>query len=123
MTNLAIGIGGVLIVLGLGAYLGSESRSVTALIPAFLGVLYLVAGLLSRQVKWHKHAMHAAAVVALLGLFGTFSGLLALPQLFAGTSERPLAVLVQSVTAVLSLIFLIFAVRSFVTARQQRKSA
>lgn len=123
MTNLAIGIGGVLIVLGLGAYLGSETRSVTALIPAFLGILYLVAGILSRQTKWHKHAMHAAAVVALLGLFGSFSGLLALPQLFAGTAALPMAVLAQSVTAILSLIFLIFAIRSFITARQQRKTA
>jgi hypothetical protein len=123
MTNLAIGIGGVLIVLGLGAYLGSESRSFTALIPAFLGALYLAAGLLARQAKWHKHAMHAAAVIALLGFFGTLSGVTALPQLFAGTAERPLAVLVQSVTAVLSLIFLIFAIRSFVAARQQRKAA
>jgi uncharacterized membrane protein len=123
MTNLAIGIGGVLIVLGLGAYLGSETRSVTALIPAFLGILYLAAGFLSRQPKWHKHAMHGAAVIALLGLFGSFSGLLQLPQLFAGTAALPMAVLAQSVTAILSLIFLIFAIRSFITARQQRKTA
>lgn len=123
MTNLAIGIGSVLIVLGLSAYLGSESRSFTALIPAILGALFVAAGALGRQAKWHKHAMHAATVIAALGFVGSFGGIAQLPALVGGTAERPLAVLAQSVTAILSLVFIVFAVRSFIAARQARKTA
>lgn len=116
-------IGGILIALGLGAYLFSDSRSFTALIPAILGALYLVAGLLSRKAGWHKHAMHGAAAVALLAFLGTVSGLFQLPALLAGTAARPVAVVVQAITAVLSLVFLVLAVRSFVAARRGRATS
>jgi hypothetical protein len=65
--------------------------------------------------------MHFAAFVALLGLAGSASGLLKIGQYFAGTAERPAAVLAQSVMAVLLLIYVVMAVRSFIAARAARR--
>jgi lysylphosphatidylglycerol synthetase-like protein (DUF2156 family) len=123
MPTLAIVFGLILDALGLGAYFFSEAKSVTALIPAFFGTTILLCGIIG--TKFHKARMHVMHVAALVGLLGTLGGLgMGLPKvgaLLAGTAERPMAVTMQIVMGVVSLVFLALCVKSFVDARILKK--
>jgi hypothetical protein len=123
MPTLALVTGGVLVAIGLGTYLGTGSHAPTALIPAALGVLIAIAGLLARNPRLRMHAMHVAVLVALLGVLGCIPGVLRLPALLGGTAERPVAVMAQLITFVVCLAFVVSAVRSFIEARRSRESA
>lgn len=124
MAGLTIGIGVILTLLGVIGYFASGGTSVTALIPTAFGVLFIILGLVARNQARRKHAMHGAAVLALVGFVATFSGALKAFTLIAGGSvERPQAVVAQGVMALLCLVFLIFAVRSFIRARRAPKDA
>ena len=123
MPTLALVTGGVLVAIGLGTYLGTGSQAPTALIPAALGVLIAIAGLLARNPRLRMHAMHVAVLVALLGVLGCIPGVLRLPALLGGTAERPVAVMAQLITFVICLAFVVSAVRSFIEARRSRESA
>lgn len=68
----AIFSGLVLIARSLVTYFASESRSFTAFIPAIFGAIMTLFGLIGRKESARKHAMHGAAVIALLGLLGGF---------------------------------------------------
>ena len=107
-----------LIALGLVAYIGTGSAHVTALIPAFFGAVFLICAVLASNPKLKKHVMHVAVLLALIGVFGTAKGLLNLPALLSGAElERPAAVAAQAVMAVLSILFIVLAVKSFINAR------
>lgn len=134
MAKITIGLGVLLISIGLYAYLvlaapagdGAEAggRSLTALIPAFLGLPLAVLGAVALRPGARKHAMHAAAMVGLLGLMGTVPGLLKLPALLSGGElDRPSAVAVQSIVAGLCAVFLVLCVRSFIAARRAAASS
>ena len=64
--------------------------------------------------------MHAAAGFAVLGLAGTAKSFLSVPTLFSDPDslERPVATGVQAVMGVLSIVFIILCVRSFIAARR-----
>ncbi len=123
MPTLALLVGVVLVAIGLGAYVGTGAHAPTALIPAGLGVLIAVAGLIARNPRLRMHAMHAAVLVALLGVLGCIPGVLRLPALLGGTAERPVAVVTQLITFAVCLAFVVSAVRSFIEARRSRASA
>ena len=55
----------ILIVLGLAAYFLTGRVSVTALIPAFFGAVFVILALVARNEPARKHAMHAAVALAL----------------------------------------------------------
>lgn len=121
MAKLSIVYGVVFILMGLYSYFGISSESVTALIPAFFGVPMLIFGWLGLNEKYLKHAMHGAAVLTLLGFAGTVGGLIKFFKMLGGAEmERPAAVTVQAIMAILCLIFLVFAVKSFIDARKNR---
>jgi hypothetical protein len=123
MPVLAIVYAVLLIVLGIGGYVLTGAASVTALIPAFLGGAVLIAGLTALNDRYRKHAMHAAALLALIGLAGTAPGLAKLFSLIAGGElERPEAVISQSIMALLSLAFFGLCLKSFLDARRARRS-
>jgi hypothetical protein len=114
----------LLIAVGLGGFVGSGLQAPTALIPAALGVLLAVCAVVARNPKARMHAMHVAVLLALVGLFGSLRGVLQLPALLAGQPVlRPLAVVAQSVTAVLCLAYVVVAVRSFIQARRARATS
>jgi hypothetical protein len=119
-ASLTVGL--VLIVLSLAFYLATGGASATALIPIAFGLPLALLGLMARRrPEVRKHAMHAAAAIALLGFLGTLRGLLALPRLLGGgVVERPTAVVAQSLVAVSCAVFVVLAVRSFVNARRAR---
>ena len=112
----------IYIALGLGGYFLTGAVHKTALIPAAIGVILLVLGLLGSNEKLRMHVMHAALLIGLLALLGTASSLLKLPSAIDGTALRPGAVFAQAATAVLSVIYLGVGVRSFIAARRARSA-
>ena len=120
MASTTIALGVVLIVLGLAGYFLTGMTSITALIPAFFGLVLALLGFVARDERKRKHAMHGAVLVALLGFAGSVPGLLKIGDYFNGTAARPAAVISQSVMAVLTLGYIILAIRSFVAARRNR---
>ncbi len=122
MSSTTLAFAFAYLVLGIGGFVLTGSTHKTALIPCVFGVLFLIFGLLARKDNLRKHAMHAAVLVALLALLGTAKALAYLPDLFRGTSEKPAAVITQSLNAGLSILYIFLAVRSFIQARRARSS-
>ncbi len=122
MPKLSINIGIILIILGMVFYIISGGASITALIPAFFGVAFGGLGMLAkRSESMRKHAMHAALLLALLGLGGSFGGLIAIIGALGGTMpDRPQAAISQAIMAVLCIIFLVAGIKSFIDARKEK---
>jgi uncharacterized membrane protein len=119
MAKVSIAFGIILIILGLVSYFGISSESITALIPAFLGIPVLVLSIIALNEKYLKHSIHAVAVLMLLGFGGTVGGLFKFFRMLGGESfERPSAITIQAIMALLCLVFLILAVKSFIDARR-----
>ena len=110
-------LGIVLIVLGLLGYFGTGRVSVTALIPAFFGAVFVMLALVARSDAARKHAMHTAVALALLGLLATLVRLV--PALAAGHLGRP-AVMAQLVMCILLAGYVALGVKSFRDARRAR---
>jgi hypothetical protein len=118
MPSTAVGCGLALILVGIAGYvwgmIGGRA-SVTALIPAFFGLVIAVLGAVAKSNDGlRKHLMHGALLVALIGFaipaFRLLSNL-------GGISLTP-AVVSQAAMALLCLIFLILGIQSFVNARR-----
>jgi uncharacterized membrane protein len=123
MSRATVVYGLALAGLGIGGYVLTDAKSVTSLIPTFFGLPLVILGLVAQRPAARKHAMHFAAVLALLGLFGAAGGLVSLPTLLLGGEvERPAAVISRSVMALLSIVFLVLCIRSFVAARKAREA-
>jgi len=119
MPKITIFYGFLLVMLGAAGYILSNAESVTALIPAVFGLFFVLFGIVALSEKWRKHAMHGAVLFALFAVLGTVSALGSLPALLLGDNlERPLAVASQSITALLSLLFIILCIQSFIKARK-----
>lgn len=116
MPRLTIGLGGILVLLGMIAYIATAFASATALIPSALGVILVISGIIG--VKRPKIGIHIALVVALIGALGTLMQVSSLPALFAGEAERPGAVITGSIAFVLLVVYLVLGVRSFIRARR-----
>jgi Co/Zn/Cd efflux system component len=120
LPKIALTVGALLIVVGGWAYTASgPGASPTALIPALLGLLLVVAGVVAlRGRDTRRHAMHAAAGVALSGVLGSLGQLIASPA--AGSADADIARTAGLLNLVLCGAFLVLAVRSFVQARRSR---
>ena len=114
-TTRTLGI--ILILLGLIGYFGTGRTSVTALIPAFFGAVFIILALVARMEAARKHAMHVAVALALLALIGTLVRLI--PAIGAGELARP-AVLAQLVMSLLLVGYIALGVKSFKDARRAR---
>lgn len=117
MTNVTRATGAVLIVVGVVAYVATGAASVTALAPAVLGLPILLLGLLAGRESLHRHAIHAALVVALLGVL---AGLPMVIDLLTG--EVGAAEVTAAVMALVSAAYVALGVRSFVAARRAREA-
>ncbi|MDP2712725.1 MAG: hypothetical protein Q8O56_16055 [Solirubrobacteraceae bacterium] len=116
MPRRTLVLGQVLIALGLVGYVASGFKSWTALIPSILGAVLAACGLLAMRNP--KLGVHLALLVALLGLAGTSMNVLKLGELLQGDAERPLAVVVSTITFVLLAVYIGVGVRSFLAARR-----
>ena len=119
MITLTRSLGLALIIVGVAGYLGTDRTSVTALIPAFLGVLIGGLGIAAGRPALHRTAIHAALVVALLGVLGTLMNVVELPALLGGDEvDRPGAVISSTITLLLCAAYLVAGIRSFAAARR-----
>lgn len=120
MTRITQIVGAVLIVVGLVSWIVTAFASWTALIPAIIGVVVLVLGILTQATGKPKLWTHIALVVALLGIVGTFMNVLKLGEVFAGTADRPAAIIASTITFVVLVVYIALGVRSFIAARRSR---
>ena len=120
--------GSVLVMLGATSYVNgkpSETTGVvspTSLIPAGFGVVLVLCGLLAFSEKLRKHAMHAAAMVGLLGALG---GLV--PAIRQASKPDvafdPNAPAVRSglLMTIVCTVFVVMCVKSFIDARRLKR--
>lgn len=121
MASFTIRVGVILIAAGIAAYLLTGATSVTALIPSAIGAGLLLLGIVGvRRPDLRRHAMHVAMVVAIVGLAGSFTGLLALPAMLSGGGGVRPSVALRAVMAVMLLVYLGVGIKSFVDARRRR---
>lgn len=122
MARYALIFGILLIALGLVAYQLAEASSKTALIPSYVGAVFVVLAAIAKIGPGvNKHVMHVAA---LLGLLGTVGGLgMGVPNIikyFGGNKDVWLKALTQGGMGILCAIFLVLCIRSFIAARKAR---
>ncbi len=121
MPFTAVIFGVILIIVGAAGYVHgmmNEKASITALIPAFFGIVLAGLGAAANASEGlRKHLMHAAVTVALLGFILTAG------RLASKFSELTMsaAVLSQIAMASLCLIYVILSIRSFIAARAADK--
>jgi len=110
-------VGFVLVLLGVVGYVGTGAASITALIPAIVGALFLLLALIARNPGARKHAMHVAVAIALLAVIGLVPRVA--QAIGAGNIGRP-AVIAQLVMGAVLLVYVLLGVKSFVDARRAR---
>ncbi|MEP6903005.1 MAG: hypothetical protein ABJA66_14735 [Actinomycetota bacterium] len=118
MPSTAIGCGLSLILVGLAGYvygIMEGKASITALIPAFFGIVIALLGAFANSKEsLRKHLMHAALLVALIGfIIPTVRLLSGLPKITLSAG-----VVAQAAMALICLIFLVIGIQSFVNARR-----
>ena len=117
MPRTAIWFGRLLILLGAIGYgygLSNGNASVTALIPAAFGIVLMLLGHVAQSSEnLRKHLMHAAVLIAVIGFMMT-AGRLALRF---GELSLSAGVVSQAVMAMICLVFVVLAVKSFAAAR------
>ena len=116
----------LLIVIGVVSYAngtpGDDGKvSPTALIPAFVGAIIGVCGVLALNDRFRKHAMHLAAMFGLLGAVGGFMPLIR--QYSKTGSFDPLkpSAIAGELMILVCMVFLVLCVKSFIAARKARK--
>jgi hypothetical protein len=117
MAQKSIIAGAALIVVGVFVSVVSDSGSVTALIPAFIGVVFVVFGAVGRvKPDLNHHLMHAAAALALLAILGSAGSAI-------GRESTGWALFAQLATILVAGAFLVLAIQSFRAARIAREAA
>ena len=119
MVSLTMSVGALLSLLGLVAYPVTGMVSLTALIPTVFGVPLILLAQLAKTASRRKMSMHIAMLIALLGLAGSASGIPKIVSLLGGGEiVRPEAAAIQSLMALICLVYLVMGVRSFIAARR-----
>jgi hypothetical protein len=123
MAKLTIGFGILLIVLGIFGYVATGSAHPTALIPVWIGLLFVLFGVMAntenskRRMLW----MHISVTVALLVFLFMIPAMIDVYRLSHGVSfPYPAAVEEKAALGLFSLIYVLFCVRSFINARRSR---
>ncbi len=120
MARVAIFVGLILIAIGVAFYIGTGGKSITAMIPAFVGLPLAICGFVALNDLRRKAAMHVAVVIALLGFVGSISRAFKLPAALSNAPGAPDPIVAYESAAlnVLCLVFIILAVRFFIDARK-----
>ena len=112
----------LLIILGALGYfaweaLGASKQSVTAAIPAFVGILMLIGALVAN--KNHMAGMHIAVLFSLLGALAGLGRLI--PSAIKGSLDwGATSTLLILGMVVICAYYTVMAVRSFIAARKAR---
>ena len=108
-TTLLVGV--LLVIEGLGFYVATGTKSITALIPTLVGLPILVLGILAFNAS-AKTRMHLAAAVAAIGFLAALGRIVQ-----AGLSFSPASASVL-ILALLTGGFLVLCINSFADARR-----
>ena len=108
----------ILIVLGVASYVATGRTSLTALIPAIFGAVFVICALVARNESMRKHAMHAAVSVGLIGALAALGR--AVPAMLNGGDVMRPAFISQAIMAVLLIVYVVLGVQSFIAARKAR---
>lgn len=125
MAKITMVFGALLILIGAWGYTATGSEHPTALIPAGFGVLFILFGVLSNTDNPKKRMlwMHISVTVALVLFLSLIKSDIDVYRLAHGTvMEHPVAVEEKAAASLLSLIYVLFCVRSFILARRSRLS-
>ena len=121
MAKLTIGLGIALVLMAVVCFALTGSAHPTALIPAGVGLLFVLFGALAispdpkRRMLW----MHIAVTVALLMFLGTVPAVIQMARQMQGAVlPHPIAVDEKAATSLLCLLFVGLCVRSFIAARR-----
>jgi hypothetical protein len=123
MAKLTIGFGILLILLGVFGYVVTGSVHPTALIPTGIGILFVIFGVMANTENPKKRMlwMHISVTVALLTFLGMIPAAIDCIRLAHDVSfPYPAAVEEKAALGLFSLIYVLFCVRSFITARRSR---
>lgn len=118
ITRTAGLVAGLLVATGVVAFAITGANSVTALIPAFLGLVMGGLVMLAKaKPSATKAAMHGVVIVALLGALGSIGRVV--PAMVSGEIALPIAFAAQLVTTILCIALVAAAIRHF---RAQRRA-
>ncbi len=113
MVGLTYAYIGILVLLGLIGYFATGSQSVTALIPAFFGVVVFVVFVAVSRLAGPAALKWTLIALAVVGFAATVSGIPKVIQLIGGGEvARPAAVISQAVMAVVSFLYGLMVVLS-----------
>jgi hypothetical protein len=121
MPIVSVVFGVVLIALGVWSYIATDRASLTALIPAAVGGLLVFLGLIGMVERFLKHAMHAAAMIGLLGCIAAATRFI--PKLVKGADFSEPATMATGGMTLLCLVFVGLCVNSFIQVRRRRRAA
>ncbi|WP_336344263.1 hypothetical protein [Halalkalicoccus ordinarius] len=117
-STLGIALGSALVVLGAGAYVLSDFASVTALIPALLGVAIALLGMAGLRTGRERLAVYGIGLLALFGVLGSMRGI---PDVIALLTGGPvgstIAAVAQGVTILVGLVLLVATARYVLDTR------
>jgi len=123
MAKVTILFGVLLFLLGVVVWVATGRHAPTALIPAYVGIVLGLLGLLAKTENQKRRMlmMHIAVTLGLLGFLGTAKSIWDFIQMERGrVFARPVAVEDKAVMSVMLLIYVLLCVRSFIKARRQR---
>ena len=105
---LGIVLGMVLILLGVSAYVLSDFASITALIPAFFGILIAILGGVGyQQTDRRRLAAYGIGLLAVLGILGSTRGIPDIIGLLTGEAvESTIAAVSQGAMIIVCLVLL-----------------
>ncbi|MFP8890009.1 hypothetical protein ACLI4U_09570 [Natrialbaceae archaeon A-CW2] len=111
--TVGMAIGGVLVLLGILAYVITDFASITALIPAFFGAVFVAIGALGDKTVGVKPALYALGGLSALAIAGSLRGVPDMLELATGGSvDAPVAIAAQGAMILCSLIMLVFVIKA-----------
>jgi hypothetical protein len=123
MAKLTIVFGILLVMVAGIGFVATGSSHPTALISGGLGLLFVLFGVLANSENPKKRMlwMHIAVTVALLLFLGLIPADIAVFKLAHGADlPHPIAIEEKAAASLLSLLFVLACVRSFIAARRGR---
>src|SRR3546814_6317634 len=110
MPKITLGFAAAIILVSVAFWLGTGMTSYTALIPVVFGVALGICGVIGLSPGARKHAMPAAAAVALLSLLGLIGDVFGREGALEASSR---ANALKLICGLLLLGYLILSIRSF----------
>jgi hypothetical protein len=120
MAKLTIVFGVLLILLAIIGFVATGSAHPTALIPGGFGLLFILFGVMANTTDSKKRMlwMHISVTLALLAFLSTIRADIDIVRLSRGVEfPHPAAILEKAAMSLLSLIYVLFCIRSFINAR------